>query len=83
MSLYTYFQILFRSIFPNAFTCWAWWYMTIIPTVGKLRQEDKKFETSLGYMVRPCSKRLKEVLPIYIASFPPHPCPSLQTSGGL
>jgi hypothetical protein len=29
--------------------------MPIIPTLGKVRQEDHEFKVSLGYRVRPCS----------------------------
>jgi ubiquinone/menaquinone biosynthesis C-methylase UbiE len=32
---------------------WAWWCMSIIPTLGRLRQEDYKFKAGLGYIVRP------------------------------
>jgi hypothetical protein len=28
-----------------------WWFMTVIPALGMLRQEDHKFGTSLGYIV--------------------------------
>jgi hypothetical protein len=28
-----------------------WWYMLIIPTLRRLRQEDCEFKASLGYLV--------------------------------
>jgi hypothetical protein len=31
-------------------TCWAWWYKPVIPALGRLRQEDCKFEASLDYI---------------------------------
>jgi hypothetical protein len=34
--------------------------MYIIPVLGRLWQEDLEFDTSLGYMVRPCLKRRKK-----------------------
>jgi hypothetical protein len=37
-------------------TCWAWWYRTVIPTLGGLRQEGGELEASLGYIARPCFK---------------------------
>jgi hypothetical protein len=30
---------------------------TIIPALGKLRQENPKFKASLGYMASPCHKK--------------------------
>jgi hypothetical protein len=31
--------------------------MQVIPALGRLRQEDHKFEVSLGYVVRLCLKK--------------------------
>jgi hypothetical protein len=31
----------------------VWWYLPVIPALGRLRQEDLQFETSLGYVVKP------------------------------
>jgi hypothetical protein len=43
---------------PRAnFLRWAWQYMPIIPALGRLRQEDHKLETSLGYTVSLCLKK--------------------------
>jgi hypothetical protein len=29
----------------------AWWYMPVILVLGRLRQKDLEFETSLGHVV--------------------------------
>jgi hypothetical protein len=29
----------------------AWWFMTVIPTLRRLRKEDRKLKVSLGYIV--------------------------------
>jgi hypothetical protein len=31
----------------------VWWYITVIPALGRLRQEDHEFE-ELGYQLRSC-----------------------------
>jgi hypothetical protein len=31
----------------------------VIPAFGRLRQEDKQFEVSLGYVISPCLKKPK------------------------
>jgi hypothetical protein len=38
---------------------WAWWYMPVIPTLGRQRQEDLQVQASLGYVVGPCLKSNK------------------------
>jgi hypothetical protein len=37
----------------------AWWYMPVIPALGRLRQEDLVFEASLSYIVKLCVKKSK------------------------
>jgi hypothetical protein len=36
-----------------------WWFMPAIPVFRRLKQEDCKFKTSLGYTARPCLKTEK------------------------
>jgi hypothetical protein len=37
-----------------------WWCMSIIPALGRLRQEDHKFKVSLGYIGSPSLKKKKK-----------------------
>jgi hypothetical protein len=32
------------------------WYTSVVPAHGRLRQEDHKFEVSLGYIAKCCCK---------------------------
>jgi hypothetical protein len=38
----------------------VWWYMSVIPALGRLRQEDHEFSVSLDYIVRPGLKNQKK-----------------------
>ena len=35
---------------------WVWWPMPVIPVLGRLRQEDHRFEANLSNLGRPCFK---------------------------
>jgi hypothetical protein len=39
---------------------WAWWFTSVIPALGRLRQEDDKFEVSQGYISRPYLNKTKQ-----------------------
>jgi hypothetical protein len=45
-----------NGAYKNYLESLGWRYTPVIPALGKLRQEDLEFETSLSYMVRPCLK---------------------------
>jgi hypothetical protein len=36
------------------YSYWVWWYMPVIPVLGRLRQEDQEFEANVESIVRPC-----------------------------
>jgi hypothetical protein len=38
----------------------VWWYIPVIPAIRRLRWENPKFKPSLGYIVRPCLKKINE-----------------------
>jgi hypothetical protein len=38
----------------------VWWHTPVFTAVRKLRQEDHKFQASLGYIVRPYLKKSKK-----------------------
>jgi hypothetical protein len=35
----------------------VWWYTPVIIALRRLRQEDYKFEASMGNTARPCQKK--------------------------
>lgn len=35
---------------------WTWWCIPLIPTLGKQRQENLKFQASLGCVVKLCQQ---------------------------
>jgi hypothetical protein len=40
----------------RSLTSWVWWYMTIIPEFGRLRQEIYEFKDSVCHIGRTCPK---------------------------
>jgi hypothetical protein len=36
----------------------VWWYTHVITALGRLRQEDHKFQASLGYIGRNCLQKM-------------------------
>jgi hypothetical protein len=37
----------------------AYWHMSVIPAHRRMRQGAHKFQTNLGYIRKPCLKKLK------------------------
>jgi hypothetical protein len=47
-------------MFKSGESSWAWWCTLVIPTLGRLRQEDGKLETSLATWQDPVSEKQKK-----------------------
>jgi hypothetical protein len=41
-------QLNLEKFLKNTDISWVWWYISVIPALGRLRQEDHKFKTSLA-----------------------------------
>jgi hypothetical protein len=39
----------------------VWWYKSVIPALGRLRQEDHEFKDSLGFILSSRKPRLQGV----------------------
>jgi hypothetical protein len=49
------------SHFEQFLSDWAWWFMSIIPALGKWRQKDYEVKASLALnTARTCLKKTKE-----------------------
>jgi hypothetical protein len=46
--------------FLETLSVWVWWYMSIIPALGRLRKEIGEFEVRLSSIVRPYLKKKKK-----------------------
>jgi hypothetical protein len=47
------------------------WYISVIPTLKRLRQEDLEFKVSLGYVARSCLKKTKTSQALVAHSYNP------------
>jgi hypothetical protein len=50
------------------------WYMPVIPTLRRQRQEDEKFKASLGYIMRPYLKINKQTENLNELALVAHTC---------
>jgi hypothetical protein len=39
----------------------VWWNTSVIPALGKLRKKECEFVTSLGYIMRLCIRKTKNI----------------------
>jgi hypothetical protein len=39
---------------------WAYWCISVIPKLGRWRQEDQKYKASLGYIAKSSQKQSKK-----------------------
>jgi hypothetical protein len=59
LTMYASLSLLYSS-YLNYNQSWAWRHRSAIPALGRLRQEDRKFEHSLGYTESLVLKKEKE-----------------------
>jgi hypothetical protein len=48
-----------KCVFTNPYASWVWWHASVIPALGRLKQEDDKFEGNLSTLVRLCLIKTK------------------------
>jgi hypothetical protein len=41
---------------------WVWWHTSVIPALGRYRQEDQEFKASLGFSEKKKKERKKKTL---------------------
>jgi hypothetical protein len=53
------------TVLQHSCACQIWWYMSIIPALGRQRQEDLEFKASVRNIGRACFKTKQIAVPIY------------------
>jgi hypothetical protein len=52
-------KLYFSTVIKEIYASQVWWCTPVILALGRLRQEDCKFEASLDYGMRLCLKKKK------------------------